>query len=130
MGTLQNINSTELSEAEQYLIWDQGGVDDSHPDADKLLSIASALKLSGFKLPAILSVFRGIFATAVYPKDSVPELPPFVTIMNNRYAMVPIFESECGLAGESNVFDINTLSNKPLSTRPDEPRLMALTFWI
>ena len=108
----------ELTKPEQSLIWDQGFMDAEHPSAPRLLSITEALKASGYDLATILGIVKGVQSNSI--------LPEYFSIINNKYLVFPI----TGSPSDVYVFDLNDGLDNPLTDLPDEPKLMALTFWL
>ena len=76
----------------------------------KLLPICSALKLAGYETATIAEIMEYL--------QTKPELPNRFSIINNRY-----LASLDGL-----VYDLDTC--KALIEPPEEPKKMAITFWI
>jgi hypothetical protein len=122
----------ELTKSEQALIWDQGFIDAKHPIADKVLSIAEALKTSGYDLATILGIMKGI------QNNPYSLLPKYFSIVNNKYLVVPYIKgpnpnketSHKEIISDMCIFNLNDGSDTPLVDLPDEPKLMALTFWL
>ncbi len=78
--------------------------------SDRLLPICEALKLSGFDVATIADIMTNI--------QLEPDLPSKIVIVNNRYL---VYKPEL-------VYDLH--SSAPTAGLPEEPKRMALIFWI
>lgn len=96
--------STALTKSEQKLFLRK-------PDlAERLLPICEALKLSGFEVATIADIMHNLQA-----EDS---LPSRFTIVNNRYL---VYKPDL-------IYDLH--KSEALGEQPDEPKRMAVTFWL
>jgi len=107
------MNLPELTISEKSLLWDQGFVDLDHPKADLLLSVAEALKSSGYDLATVLDIIKRIQEFAY--------LPSYFSIVNNTFLVFPKAEDEQY---------IYSLLDCEYIDSPGERKLMALTFWM
>ena len=81
-----------------------------HEMADKLLPICEALKLSGYETAVIADIMRNLQVDPVLPKK--------FSIVNNRYLVY----------NHDMVYDL--LHSQPMGVQPEEPKRMALVFWL
>ena len=107
------MNLPELTIPEKSLLWDQGFVDLDHPKADILLSVAEALKSSGYDLATVLDIIKRI--------QEFDYLPAYFSIINNKFLAFPKVKDEQR---------IYSLLDCEYIDSPEERKLMALTFWI
>tara|TARA_Y100001937_G_scaffold24098_1_gene34655 strand:- start:1359 stop:1679 length:321 start_codon:yes stop_codon:yes gene_type:complete len=106
------VNLPELTKAEQTLLWGQGQVNLDHPKATVILTIAEALKSSGYDWATVLNIFKVI--------QEGESLPTHFSIVNNKFL---VFSSGPGQT-------IYSLESCEYVKDPGEGKLMALTFWI
>tara|TARA_A100001201_G_scaffold115088_1_gene98710 strand:- start:114 stop:434 length:321 start_codon:yes stop_codon:yes gene_type:complete len=106
------VNLPELTKAEQMLLWGQGQVNLDHPKATVVLTIAEALKSSGYDWATILNIFKVV--------QERGELPSHFSIVNNKFLVFPSGSSQA----------IYNLQDCEYVKEPGESKLMALTFWM
>lgn len=78
--------------------------------AAKLLPVCTALKLAGFETAIIADIMHNLQAE--------DKLPSRFTIMNNRYL---VYKQEL-------IYDLH--KSEAVAQQPDEPKRMAVTFWL
>ena len=108
------MNLPELTKTEQSLLWDQGHIGPGHPKAAVLLTIAEALKTSGYDWATVLNIFKII--------QQNNHLPKLFSIVNNKFL---VFTN----ADETSQILYN-LDSCEYTEDPAENKLIALTFWI
>lgn len=96
--------STALSKSEEKLFLRKPEL------AAKLLPICAALKLAGFEVATIADIMHNLQAEG--------NLPSRFTIVNNRYL---VYKPEL-------IYDLH--KSEALAEQPDEPKRMAVTFWL
>jgi hypothetical protein len=101
-----------LSPAEQSLLWDQGFVGPDHKKAEAIMSIAEALKASGYDFATILIIIK-----LIQGEDG---LPSHFSIVNNRFIVIPAVR----------VYDLSQGAYLGSDEGAGIRKLMALTFWI
>lgn len=81
-----------------------------HEMADRLLPICEALKLSGYETAVIADIMHNLQLESTLPKK--------FSIVNNRYLVY----------NQDMVYDLH--HSQPLGVQPEEPKKMALVFWL
>lgn len=96
--------SDTLSNAEKRLFIQR------HELADRLLPICEALKLAGYETAVIADIMRML--------QTEPALPKKFSIVNNRYLVY----------NQDLVYDL--VHSQALGVQPEEPKRMAIVFWL